>query len=1058
VAHEAGIDGHGAEARLRLAHEIDQAILAAESVGDLAARTITVVRELIGADRVAFVRYDLAGGTATRLAASWSEGGPDEGPGVAPLASILGAHLQQQPATLVYPRLDEAIGIAPGASVMLDQGIRAGAFVPLVAAGRLLGALVLGGRDASFLTEEHLAFVRDVADQLAVATVNAEAREQLQLSVARLGVVHEIDSALLDASTAIEVAGRVADRIRVLVGADRLGIVSYNFDRAEATVLAVVPDDQEGGTAAGMTVLIDVAAPPALRNRTTAAVYPDLRAVTDIGPGVQALLGAGVVACAYVPLIAHDRVIGALILGGNAPDFLTGEHLRVARETGAQLSIAIEHARAGEALERSVARLQMVHDIDRAILEADSVADLATRTVAGVRALIGADRVAFVRYDLVQGTATRLAIAWPAGQPQEPAGVSTPIERVLGSSVLERPETRVFRDAAAALDLFPGASYLIDQGLTAGAFLPLVADGRLIGALVLGGRDPLFLTDEHLAIAREVADRLAIAAVHAEARELLELSVARLELVHDIDRAILSTGSTRDIAAAASERFRRLVRAERVGISSYDHETGMGRVLATAVEGVSPGIPDDIVFPLAGQVPLEDWRRGDVIPYPDLRAVSATIPAAARALAEGYTLGATVPLVAGDRLIGAVTIAGNDPAMLRPETLTIARTVGDQLAIALQNARDREDLVASETRLRAMLEASPNGILTVDHEARIRYANPAAHRLFRAAAGDLAGRALSELAPYVDGPMLATRVGHWFAAGPAGQAAHPIDAEARRLDGTTFPVHVLLAPIDTSGGALAIATVIDLTERTGLESRLRQAERLEVIGQFASIIAHDIRNYLTTVSWSAELLAGQLEPGHPGRADLDLIDRAATDGIAMTRSVLEFARPSGNARGVTEVASHLARTRTMLERVLGEWVRLDLEAAADLPAAGIGAAALTQVLVNLAANARDAMPTGGRFRIEAVEHVSPGTGSAPILPAGRYIRLLVSDSGTGMDEATRRRAFDPFFTTKAAASTAAGTGLGLSSVYLIVTRIGGAIRIESEQATGTTFTVDIPVA
>jgi signal transduction histidine kinase len=320
------------------------------------------------------------------------------------------------------------------------------------------------------------------------------------------------------------------------------------------------------------------------------------------------------------------------------------------------------------------------------------------------------------------------------------------------------------------------------------------------------------------------------------------------------------------------------------------------------------------------------------------------------------------------------------------------------------------------------------------------------------------GRVVFDLVPPSSSPNLRQEVGRWFAAAEGAIRSHPLDIEGCRLDGTTFPVHVMLARIETAGGRMAIATVVDLTERAGLEARLRQSARLEVLGQFAGILAHDVRNYLATVSWSAELLADTLEAEHPARQDVELIQQAARDGIAMTRSVLEFARPSGDARGSTDTEAHLEQTRTMLERVLGDAVRLEVTVAPGLPPAGINAAALTQVLVNLATNARDAMPAGGLLRVRADLHESRGNADGAGLEPGRYVRLVVSDTGTGMDEATRRRAFDAFYTTKAGASTTEGTGLGLASVYLIVSRTGGAIRVDSIPGTGTTFTVDIPVA
>jgi PAS domain S-box-containing protein len=386
--------------------------------------------------------------------------------------------------------------------------------------------------------------------------------------------------------------------------------------------------------------------------------------------------------------------------------------------------------------------------------------------------------------------------------------------------------------------------------------------------------------------------------------------------------------------------------------------------------------------------------------------------------------------------------------------------MADQLAVALQHAADRAALEERESRLRAILEASPNGILVVDGSGLVQYANPAAHRLFLAPEGALTGARHDALVPEVSAAVHAEHLEGWFTR-PGTGSPHPVNTEARRLDGTTIPVHVLLARVETAGEVLAITTVVDLSERAMLEARLRQAERLQVLGQFAGILAHDVRNHLTAIAWSAELLGSDLPTDDPRQEDVVLIQRATQDAVDMTRSVLEFARPTGDPRGSLDVVAHLAGARTMLERILGEAISLELELDPGVPPAAINATALTQVLGNLATNARDAMPDGGAFRLSARPAVvAPGAVDQDGLPLepGRYVRLVASDTGTGMDEATRRRAFEAFFTTKTLPSTGHGSGLGLSSVFMLVTRAGGTVRVESEPGRGTTFILDLPAA
>ncbi|MFN8628969.1 MAG: ATP-binding protein [Chloroflexota bacterium] len=181
----------------------------------------------------------------------------------------------------------------------------------------------------------------------------------------------------------------------------------------------------------------------------------------------------------------------------------------------------------------------------------------------------------------------------------------------------------------------------------------------------------------------------------------------------------------------------------------------------------------------------------------------------------------------------------------------------------------------------------------------------------------------------------------------------------------------------------------------------------------------------------------------------------------MTRTTLEYARPAGSVAGRTDLDAHIRGARKVLERILGERVHLEVDVAPGLPPAGIDATALTQVLVNLASNARDAMPAGGTVRITAALHAGQGSGAELEILRGQHIDLRVIDTGVGMDEATRSHVFEAFYTTKAKPSAAhrgSGSGLGLSSVWLLVTAAGGTVKIASQPGAGTAFTVALPIA
>ena len=254
-----------------------------------------------------------------------------------------------------------------------------------------------------------------------------------------------------------------------------------------------------------------------------------------------------------------------------------------------------------------------------------------------------------------------------------------------------------------------------------------------------------------------------------------------------------------------------------------------------------------------------------------------------------------------------------------------------------------------------------------------------------------------------------------------------------------------------------IGTVQDVTERRQLEDQLRQAQKMEAIGRLAGGIAHDLNNALTTMAGYAELALGELPAGHIARADVEEIRRAAERAGSVTRQLLAFSRKQLLQPRVFDLNETVASISRLLSRLLGPDVRVQTSLA-DAPLDVLGdPGQIEQAVINLAVNARDAMPTGGQLMmttaIESIDEEYART-HVPIAP-GRYIVLSVADTGHGMSRETQARVFEPFFTTKEAGK---GTGLGLSMVYGTMKQIGGFIFVDSELGRGTTFRLFFPLA
>jgi len=253
-----------------------------------------------------------------------------------------------------------------------------------------------------------------------------------------------------------------------------------------------------------------------------------------------------------------------------------------------------------------------------------------------------------------------------------------------------------------------------------------------------------------------------------------------------------------------------------------------------------------------------------------------------------------------------------------------------------------------------------------------------------------------------------------------------------------------------------IGTAQDITERRELELQLRHAQKMEAIGRLAGGVAHDLNNALTTIAGYTELALAELAEGHPARADVEEIRRAAARAESVTRKLLTFSHRQklfeSKEFDLNDLVGTLAR---LLERTLGDNVTLRTELSATLPMVVGDPSQIEQAVINLAVNARDAMPGGGdlviRTSVEQIDEAFARTHAT--MPPGRFVVLSVSDTGHGLDRETQARIFEPFFTTKAIGK---GTGLGLAMVYGTVKQSGGFIFVESEPGHGATFRLYFP--
>jgi PAS domain S-box-containing protein len=366
------------------------------------------------------------------------------------------------------------------------------------------------------------------------------------------------------------------------------------------------------------------------------------------------------------------------------------------------------------------------------------------------------------------------------------------------------------------------------------------------------------------------------------------------------------------------------------------------------------------------------------------------------------------------------------------------------------------------------LEFAPDATVGIDQSGEIALVNQQTERLFGYSREELLGEPVEILLPKRFREQHVGRRGAYFRDPRTRPMGAGLELYGLRRDGTEFPAEISLSSIDPGGQPIAIAAVRDMTDRVEAEREKQallaqmerdkqrdQASRLESVGQLAGGVAHDFNNLLSVILNYADFIAEEIGEESPAHRDVKEIRHAAERATQLTRQLLIFSRRDVVKPQAINLNDSVREMERLLRRTIGEHIELAVEFGDDLPAVMADPGQLEQVLVNLALNARDAMPQGGLLKIEttAVEADAVFLDDNSDLKPGRYVMLRVADTGTGMDEETLGRVFEPFFSTKPKGE---GTGLGLATVYGIVRGSGGAISIHSELEKGTVFKVHLP--
>ncbi len=720
-----------------------------------------------------------------------------------------------------------------------------------------------------------------------------------------------------------------------------------------------------------------------------------------------------------------------------------------------------ERKRAEEALRQYIERLRILHAIDGAILAAWSPNATAQAALRHVRRLVPCQQASVVVFDL-EAHEAKLIAAHVNGETTVSAGTSLSPEDFGDIQSLQRGRPYLVEDILTLPHPTAAGQTLSDEGVRSHMMLPLITHGELIGILNLGAESPSAFVPEHVDIARELADQLAIAIqqarlheqVQRHAEELeqrvagrtaeLERRTVQLQVAAEVARDATTARDVGELLNRAANLIRERFGFYHAGIFLVD-ERGEYAVLRAATGEVGRQMLKRGHKLKVGEVGIVGYAASTgqphIAPAVDTDAVHFKNPLLPETRSE-----MALPLKVGERVIGALDVQSVQEAAFDEDEVAVLQIMADQLAVVIEKARLFERTQAAlEERLRTVVSNAPVILYALDREGVLTLSEGKGLESLGLKPGEVVGQSVFDL--YHDVPQIVEDVRRVL----AGEAfVSTVEVDGVILEPWYSPLR------DQDGevtGAIIVAT--DVTARKHLEEQIRRQDRLAAVGQLAGGIAHDFNNFLTTIILYAQILRGKshlppdLVPG------LETILDEARRAAQLVRQILDFSRRSPIETQPVDLKPFIEEVIDILRRTLPENIRLLLEIGAEEYVVNADSTRIQQVVMNLAVNARDAMPEGGELRIGLSRmEVRPGE-EPPVaeMDAGEWVCLAVSDTGTGIPPDVMPHLFEPFFTTKPVGQ---GTGLGLAQVYGIVKQHEGRIGVETEAGRGTTFQIYLP--
>jgi PAS domain S-box-containing protein len=1021
--------------------EIGRIISSTLNIEEVYERFSEEVRKLISFDRIAIRTIDSKENTAAVAYISGVDVENHRLGDTTPLSnSVAEECIRTQSGFLFQPEsMDEVINRFPNLLPTLETGLRSMIFVPLISKDQVIGILSLQATRASAYAEKDLRHAERIGNQIAGAIANGQLFMQLKRT----------EEALRESE------GKFRDLY------DNAPLGYHEYDK-EGRITKVNQTDLEmlGYTAEeliGQPIWKLNAREETVREQVLAKLAGNSPPGRNLERTYRRKDGT------TFPVLIQDR----LIL--DEKDQIKGIRCTIQDITG--IKQAEESLQRSEERAKRVAQENVVMaEIGRVISSTLNIDEVYERFAEKVRNLIPFDRITISIISQQKNTAT---MAYVTGV--EVAGRRfcdiIPLAGTIAEECVRTRSTFLFQPESPneGINRFPVLLLTFEAGLRSMMSVPLISQDKVVGILHLLSTKPKAYSRTDVRLAERIGNQIAGAIANAQLfterkraeKEVLKQS-AMLEGMNRILRETLTSQTDKEVAQVCLSVVEELTGSKFGFIGELDHAGRFNTIALSDPGWISCRMPKPHAVAMIRDMEIRGiWgeviknERSFVVNDPASHPDRVGIP-------EGHpplTSFLGVPLKRTGKTIGMIALANKESGYDLADQQSV-EALSTALVEALNRIRAEEALRKSEEKFQKLFDEAPVGYVELDAEGCITQVNRTELTMLGYSADEMLGQPLWKFV--VEEEVSRERIKAKLSGSkPFGKAFERI---YKRKGGTTLPVVIEEALIrDAEGKITGIHTTIrDVTELkraekelSDLQEQLRQSQKIEAIGRLAGGVAHDFNNLLTVIKGYTQLSLLDLKENNPLWENIQEIQKATERATDLTRQLLAFSRRQILNPKVLDLNSLLRDTEKMLRRMIGEDIELVTLLSENLGRVKIDPGQIEQVIFNLAVNARDAMPSGGKLTIETANvesdevyaHAHIGT-----IP-GHYVRLSVSDTGVGMSREVQEKAFDPFFTTK---EKGKGTGLGLSTVYGIVTQSGGNIWVYSEPGHGTIFKIYLP--